>query len=377
MKKTQSLILLILIVSVALACNLPGSVAPTPIPLTLTAAPSSQTTNSTETADEFYSGTIKWYDNLKTCNPYARTYLHPFLGVQEIDAIKGKDGDLCIVTQEAVGKILFECRYTAEGLKTVTQDVLYQDAKNKTMSTHNDVNEVFSQQCALTRLDTPQSTTSAGIAETATTAPTPTTMPTATPCVPTVTANTDVNVRSGPGLVYNIIGYLPSGATAPVSGKNSEASWWYIEFAAGSGGHAWVAGSATTATCIPATLAVVAAPPTPIPSPTLVPVPPTPTLIPPVAFAVTNVAFSVAGSCPNFSYTVSVSTNGAGTVNLHRIFSDGGTDTLPRTLTFAAAGTKSFTESLYFGAAGSSAWTDVYIDNPNHQRFGRANYSCP
>jgi hypothetical protein len=95
------------------------------------------------------------------------------------------------------------------------------------------------------------------------------------------------------------------------------------------------------------------------------------------AFAVTTVAFSVSGSCPNFSYTVNVSTNGAGTVNLHRVFSDGGTDTLPRTLTFASAGTQSFSESVYFGVAGSSSWTDIYIDSPNHQQFGRATFTCP
>jgi len=100
------------------------------------------------------------------------------------------------------------------------------------------------------------------------------------------------------------------------------------------------------------------------------------TAIPPT-FAVTSVTFSVSGTCPNFSYTVSVTTNGAGTVNLHRVFSDGGTDTLPRTLTYTSAGTQSFTESRYFGVPASSAWTDIYIDSPNHQQFGRATFTCP
>jgi hypothetical protein len=104
---------------------------------------------------------------------------------------------------------------------------------------------------------------------------------------------------------------------------------------------------------------------------------PTYTLPPAIVFAVTGVTFNVTGTCPNFSYTVNVTTNGAGTVNLHRIFSDGGTDTLPRTLTFASAGTQSFTEPVYFGAAGSSSWTDIYIDSPNHQQFGRATFTCP
>lgn len=96
------------------------------------------------------------------------------------------------------------------------------------------------------------------------------------------------------------------------------------------------------------------------------------------AFAVTSVTFSVSGTCPNFSYTVNVTTNGPGTVNLHRVFSNPlSTDATPRTLTFAAAGTQSFTESVYYGVAASSSWTDIYIDSPNHQQFGRATFTCP
>lgn len=163
-------IVLVLVTSWVVSGCVPGqlTLTPTPIPFTatpipftatpipFTATPSSQIANPTETADEFYSGNIKWYDNLKTCSPYVRSYLHPFLAVQEIDTIKGKDGDLCIVTQEAVGQFLFECHYTAEGIKTMTQDSFYQDAKNKTMSTSgNDVNEVLSQQCTVTMLPTP------------------------------------------------------------------------------------------------------------------------------------------------------------------------------------------------------------------------------
>jgi hypothetical protein len=88
---------------------------------------------------------------------------------------------------------------------------------------------------------------------------------TGTACLPTVVTNTDANVRSGPGQVYGILGQLPQGSSANVAGKNSDGTWWYIEFAAGPNGHAWIAGSVTTALCIPSTLAIVAAPPTPIP----------------------------------------------------------------------------------------------------------------
>lgn len=89
--------------------------------------------------------------------------------------------------------------------------------------------------------------------------------PTATTCNPTIVANSAVNVRSGPGTVYAIVGALNQGGSATVTGKSSDGTWWYIDFPAVAGGHAWVSGSVVTASCIPAALTVVAAPPTPLP----------------------------------------------------------------------------------------------------------------
>ncbi len=95
--------------------------------------------------------------------------------------------------------------------------------------------------------------------------------PIATQCYPMVTANMNANVRTGPGTDdYDVIGYIPTGGTAPVAGQNDNKTWWYIEFAGGSGGHAWVAGSVTTAACLPAVVQVVAAPPLP-PTATFIP----------------------------------------------------------------------------------------------------------
>jgi hypothetical protein len=115
--------------------------------------------------------------------------------------------------------------------------------------------------------------------------PTPVTA-TATVCSPLITTNTDANVRNGPGTVYSIAGVIPTGGTAPVAGKNFDGTWWYIQFAGGNGGFAWIAGSVTTATCIPATLSVIAAPPTPVIPPTNTPTP-TNTLVPTVTPTVT------------------------------------------------------------------------------------------
>lgn len=83
-------------------------------------------------------------------------------------------------------------------------------------------------------------------------------------CEPSVTTNTLANVRNGPGLAYGVIGSIPLGEMANVAGKNADGTWWYIEFAGGQGGYAWIAGGVTTSACIPQTLAIIAAPPTPV-----------------------------------------------------------------------------------------------------------------
>jgi uncharacterized protein YraI len=108
--------------------------------------------------------------------------------------------------------------------------------------------------------------------------PTDTLVPTA--CVPMVTANTNANVRSGPDVAYDVVGYLSLGGTALVTGRNDANTWWYIEYASASGGHAWIAGSVATASCLPSVVQVVAAPPLP---PTAVP--PTATDVPPAVVA--------------------------------------------------------------------------------------------
>lgn len=101
--------------------------------------------------------------------------------------------------------------------------------------------------------------------------PTFTLIPSATPvansasaCGPSVKTTTLANVRNGPGQIYAVIGSLPLGGTAPVAGKSADGAWWYIEFAAGEAGHAWIAGIVTTASCIPDSLAVIAAPVAPV-----------------------------------------------------------------------------------------------------------------
>jgi Ig-like domain from next to BRCA1 gene len=94
-------------------------------------------------------------------------------------------------------------------------------------------------------------------------------------------------------------------------------------------------------------------------------------------FAVTSVDMSVSGGCGNFQIQADIKTNGAGTVTYKWIRSDGATDTATHPdLVFDSAGTKSVTTSWSTTASGDK-WMDIYIDKPNHQQFGRANFSCP
>ena len=114
-------------------------------------------------------------------------------------------------------------------------------------------------QSNLTLTSSPTSTETAIVLASVTVAPP------ATQCNPIVVANSAINVRSGPGTVYNVIGSVNQAGSATVAGKSADGTWWYIDFPGVAGGHGWVSGTVVTASCIPASLAVIAAPPTPLP----------------------------------------------------------------------------------------------------------------
>jgi uncharacterized protein YraI len=78
------------------------------------------------------------------------------------------------------------------------------------------------------------------------------------------TATDYVNVRSGPGLDYPVLGVGAPGASAPVTGKSEDGQWWQIAISIeySPDGHAWVnAGYVTTANT--ENVPVVEAPPPP------------------------------------------------------------------------------------------------------------------
>jgi hypothetical protein len=104
-------------------------------------------------------------------------------------------------------------------------------------------------------------------------------------------------------------------------------------------------------------------------------------------FAVTsvNTSFvSASGDCATgytFNFKSVISTNKAGTVNYHRLYSDGATEAVS-TLVFSSAGSQTVTTDwTRWGASGDviNVGVGIYIDSPNHQSFSTvfASYTCP
>jgi len=63
---------------------------------------------------------------------------------------------------------------------------------------------------------------------------------TPTPTGPTGSVIQRLNVRSGPGMNFNTLGMLEPNQVVFLTGKNTTASWFQIEYATGPGGRGWV-----------------------------------------------------------------------------------------------------------------------------------------
>jgi uncharacterized protein YraI len=190
-----------------------------------------------------------------------------------------------------------------------------------------------------------------------------------TACSPTVTANLNANVREGDSTDYEIIGFLAAAQSAPLMGRNAADTWWYIAYG---GGHGWIAKSVVTATCLPASVAVVVPPP----------LPPTPTGVPPAEeFAVTHVTYSFSqadygghSDCP--MVTAQITTNGPGDITYKWKRSDNA-NAPTNSLHFGAAGTQAVSVNWALGSTweGTEHWLGIYIDDPNHQDFGHQSFT--
>ncbi len=111
------------------------------------------------------------------------------------------------------------------------------------------------------------------------------------PGIPSLLALTDLNVRTGPGTNYDLLGLIPAGSQAEITGQDETRQWWQIRFAPAANGIGWVSsdpnfGEALNVQNVP----IAVSPPTPTPTPTETPLP-TPTDIPtetPTALPATN-----------------------------------------------------------------------------------------
>jgi uncharacterized protein YraI len=97
--------------------------------------------------------------------------------------------------------------------------------------------------------------------------PTPVAVPSPEPGSATATAADYVNVRTGPGLNYPVLGVGAPGASAEISGKSADGLWWQVVISSGLG---WVSSSYVTADNAD-NVPVIEAPPPPPVSPTQAP----------------------------------------------------------------------------------------------------------
>ena len=104
-------------------------------------------------------------------------------------------------------------------------------------------------------------------------------LPEPAPGVPTgrVTAPQGVNVRSGPGTNFPVLGVAPFGAEGEIIGRSANSAWWVVAIPSAPGGNGWVSAdfvAARNAEDVP----IIAAPPPPV---VIIPTPaPTPTRAP-------------------------------------------------------------------------------------------------
>lgn len=129
---------------------------------------------------------------------------------------------------------------------------------------------------------------------------------TATPSVPQVSVTTNTNCRTGPGVVYDLLGGLNIGQTAEVVGKSSSTGYWIIKLP-GSNTICWLFPQHATVSGNTSNLPEYPVPATPTPSNTPTPTA-TATLAPPAA--VTNVAVAkvcIPQALPNYVYSGTLS----------------------------------------------------------------------
>jgi PKD repeat protein/uncharacterized protein YraI len=162
--------------------------------------------------------------------------------------------------------IPLDSRWSSAGIATIT-------AKTQDNNVSAQANLTLGGEVTL-----PSPTATATLTPTATAAASPTPTATPQPGAPLATTVADLNVRSGPGMGYPLLGLLKAGQSTEITGRSADGGWWQIEFSGVAGERGWLSAQYVTAQNT-GNVPVVQAPPPPTaaPVPTATPVPPTPT----------------------------------------------------------------------------------------------------
>jgi heat shock protein HslJ len=132
------------------------------------------------------------------------------------------------------------------------------------------------------------------------------------PAVPTgtVVGTTALNIRSGPGTNFPVIGAARAGDQGQLVGRSANGRWWAVALPSAPGGIGWVSADfvlPTNAESVP----VIASPPTPVPTATPLPRPTaTPAPVQPTATPSADINFSVdrstinQGECATLAWSV-------------------------------------------------------------------------
>jgi hypothetical protein len=83
------------------------------------------------------------------------------------------------------------------------------------------------------------------------------------PGLPTISASSNTNCRTGPGKDYPEVGYLLVGELSTVQGKDASSNWWYIENPKKPGEYCWVLEATTKVNGDTSQVPIVEAPPLP------------------------------------------------------------------------------------------------------------------
>ena len=134
--------------------------------------------------------------------------------------------------------------------------------------------------------------------------------------------NTGLNLRSGPGTVYDRVGLVAGGAVVPIIGRVGDNSWWQVRYGINVG---WVSGQYTSIYGICSSVPVISSPPTPTPTgstPTAIPtITKTPTLQPTITVTPGKadlVISSIAGptsttvAASPVTYSITITNTGSG-----------------------------------------------------------------